>query len=99
MVRWGPWARSKDEGKTLAIAFYKDGKEIKSYQVNDLVKDYRDLPQTVSHYMWRKETGFDDVGKRVRIQLHRGPRADDTGPTLIFSIPTGEYKRATPNQM
>jgi hypothetical protein len=92
IVRWGPWARSRDRGQTLAIAFYHAGKKVRSYCVADLDADYEDFPHTVSHYFWAKQTSFDDAGKRVRIQLYKGYDHRDSGQTLMFDIPSGTFK-------
>ena len=43
-----------------ALAFYKNGKEIKVYRINDLVRDESKLDETVSHILWLTEFDSDD---------------------------------------
>lgn len=88
LVRFGPWAESGDEGKTLAVAFYRSGKKIRSYAVRDLISNYKELPHTTSHYSWRKSDGFDDAGKRLRIETLIGYDYQ-AGRSLFFDIRTG----------
>lgn len=57
LIRMGPWASSTAE---LALAFHKHGKEIKHYQIKDLVRDTSKLAHTVSHFFWRSELKYDD---------------------------------------
>ena len=69
VTRVGPWPRlwdAKDlkEGgpalKQPAIAFYNEGKLLKGYSIGDLIKDPFKLPQSVSHFEWKKDIYFDD---------------------------------------
>lgn len=88
LVRYGPWARSNDKGKTLATAFYRSGETIKSYEVRDIVKDTGKLPHSISHYMWEKVKEFDDARMRVRIDVLT-EMSYDTSRRLVFDIKTG----------
>lgn len=88
LVRFGPWADSGDEGKTLAVAFYRSGKKIRSYAVRDLISNYKELPGTISHYWWMKSSGFDDAGKRLKIITYSGYDYQ-VGRSLFFDIRTG----------
>jgi hypothetical protein len=88
LVRFGPWARSGDQGKTLALAFYRSGKEIRSYAVRDLVPDYRRLPHSVSHYLWMKASSLDDVKKRLKVEIHVGNDYKKAASKL-FDLRTG----------
>ena len=54
-VEPGGWANSFLEN---GIAFYKQGKLLKSYPINDLVFDEESVSLTVSHFFWRKDTKF-----------------------------------------
>lgn len=92
LVRWGGWPRSGDKGQTLALAFFRSGKEFKSYRVADLVEDTSDLPHSVSHYQWMKETSFDPIGFRVKVQLFKNLNWTDSGKTIMFDIRTGTFK-------
>jgi hypothetical protein len=88
LVRFGPWARSSDNGNTLAVGFYRSGKEIKSYTVRDLVPDLKDLPRSVSHYQWMKSSSLDDTRKQLRIRLLKDYYK--AGELLTFDLRTGE---------
>lgn len=92
LVRWGPWARSGDKGKTLAVAFYQSGKEVKGYKVADLIADYKSLPSTISHYQWAKQKSFDDSRKTVKVQFYKDYDYRNSGRTLLFDIVTGKFK-------
>ncbi len=52
LVRFGPWASDAQGLTDRAIAFYKDGTLLKSYQVKDLVHDSSSVDETISHYFW-----------------------------------------------
>ncbi len=44
---------------TLAVSFYKEGKELRRYSTKELVKNSGDVKRTTSHYFWQeKEPGF-----------------------------------------
>ncbi|TWT87166.1 hypothetical protein Mal64_27010 [Pseudobythopirellula maris] len=65
-VRVGPWASDQEKHTDLAIAFYKDGKLLKSYEVRELIQQPELLEMSVSHYTWRpwnqsKPNGFYDA--------------------------------------
>ncbi|MBA3725307.1 MAG: hypothetical protein H0W86_02380 [Armatimonadetes bacterium] len=93
LVRFGPWPRSGDDRKTLALGFFRSGKEVRSYAVRDLVADQQSLPQSFSHYEWMKSSSFDDAGKRLKVELLKGYDYG-RGQSLIFDIPTGEKRVA-----
>lgn len=80
IVRMGPWASSVDQ---LALAFYKNGREMKIYLIRDLVKDQSKLKHTVSHFFWQKESKYNDKEGTILIKTH-----DDQ--TYLFSVKTGE---------
>ena len=79
MVRYGPWASSP---KDLGVAFYVEGRLIKQYDIESLVSDLDALPRSVSHFTWRAETAFDDVGNLLRIKTK-------SGDLHVFDITTG----------
>lgn len=95
LVRFGPPALFTADGKTLAVAFYRSGKKIRSYAVRDLIRNYKELPRTMSSYQWMKSNGFDDVGKRLRIEVFRGHN-NASGRTMLFDITTGLRLSARP---
>lgn len=57
LIQMGPWASSTNE---LALSFHKNGKQIKKYQIKNLVHDESKLMHTVSHFFWRSEVKYDD---------------------------------------
>jgi len=53
LVQMGPWnAGHRPEKDHLAVAFYKNGKLLKSYSTADLVQDPDKVMASASHYMW-----------------------------------------------
>jgi len=60
LVRMGNWAGGeKPSDDDLAIAFYKNGKLIKSYSTKDLIKNVSAVVTTESHYFFLKDVkGF-----------------------------------------
>jgi len=70
LVRMGPWNQgSKPSKDDLAVAFYKDGKLIKQYSTEEMVKDKSKVDRSVSHYNWRGSTWKDDVPELDRMKL------------------------------
>lgn len=55
LIRWGPWAGDRYGLTDLAVAFYKNGKEIKRYTVKELLQDPSKIKKTVSHYFWKDQ--------------------------------------------
>ena len=91
VARIGPWPRLWDiedlkEGgpalKQPAIAFYSEGKLLKGYSIGDLIKDPFKLPQSVSHFQWKKDIRFDDSKGRLKAVTFDGQE-------LIFDMITG----------
>lgn len=89
LVRFGPWARLSDEGRTLAVAFYRDGKELGTYDVRDLVKNFRDMPPTFSHYFWYREVTIDHLGKRLKFMVYQDQGYKPRVP-VVFDLTTGK---------
>jgi len=63
IVRMGFWPRGSEPNETLAVAFYKNCKEIKSYSTADIVrlgyKDPKNIERSVSHYrVFKQIIGF-----------------------------------------
>ncbi len=57
LIRFGPWASNTSQ---LALAFYRNGHEIKSYQIKDLVYDESKLMYTESHFFWKSEVEYQE---------------------------------------
>ena len=80
LVRTGPWASSVDE---LALSFHRNGQEIKSYAIKDLIRDEGKLSYTVSHFFWRSKLEFDDEKGLVFLQTRDNQE-------YLFNIKNGE---------
>ena len=52
LVRLGPWAEDLTHHSDLAVAIYKNGKLVKEYRVNELIKNLDALEYSASHYSW-----------------------------------------------
>jgi hypothetical protein len=80
MIRSGWVTHSADQE---AIAFFANGKLIRSYSVGELVHDPDKLPRTVSGRLpWRGQDRFDD--ERMEYTL------ETSGPNLfVFDVRTG----------
>lgn len=64
LIRMGPWPSSAQD---LAVAFYRDGKLLRQFKINQLVKDPESLPHSVSHFMWSKTIDFNDAKRQLRL--------------------------------
>jgi len=61
LVQMGPWSSgSEPENDDLAVAFFKNGKMLKSYSTVDLVKDPTKVVPTTGHYFWQAPSPLDD---------------------------------------
>jgi hypothetical protein len=83
MILSGPWASSMGD---LAFAFYRNGQEIKSYKISDLVKGGR-LPRSVSHFTWRDKVEYQESKGNLYVSTL------GVGHSYNFSITTGEIRR------
>lgn len=79
LVRPGPWATSSG---SEAVAFFENGKLIRSYTVGDLVAVPVLMPHSVSHFMWRSDEHLDDDTKTYSIKTKHGER-------YTFDVTTG----------
>jgi hypothetical protein len=52
LIRMGNWPTGTPKAEDLAIAFYVDGQERKSYSTLDLLTDPNKAPRSISHYSW-----------------------------------------------
>jgi len=95
LITFGPWASNMSD---LAISFYQDGKELKSYSIGDLIEDETKLMRTVSHFFWRFPAGppgFDGLsGDQLTFTLSL-----IDGGAYVFDVTTGEVleKKVTPS--
>lgn len=59
LVRIGNWYGGGPSSGDVAIAFYENGKLLKSYSTLDILKNPSNAPKSVSHYSYLKEiSGF-----------------------------------------
>jgi hypothetical protein len=87
LVRIGPWA-SKPLADELAIAFYRDGQEVRRYTVADLIDDPESGQRSVSHYRWQKrEGGYPRLTGDNRFALQTVE-----GRVIEFDIETGALR-------
>ena len=97
LVRMNIWPRGqKPSDKHLAIAFYKNGKLLKSYATKDLIKDPSVIRPTISHYSYlQKVVGFEkSYGYRFIIQTIDGLEwvFDASSGAIISQEPIKEIK-------
>lgn len=53
LVRMGDWPSGDKPSKDhMAVTFYDQGVELKSYSTADLIKNPRKVKRTISHYFW-----------------------------------------------
>lgn len=71
LVRMGPWASSPED---LAVAFYRDGRLLHQFKINQLVKDPISLPHSVSHFQWAKSIVFNDAKRQLRVTTLAGEK-------------------------
>ena len=84
LVRMGDWALGCGVSKSdLAIAFYKEGKLLKSYSTYDLVKNNNSIECTMSHYMWLEEVNMEYENNIFTLKTLEGI-------TYHFDVETGE---------
>jgi hypothetical protein len=88
VVRMGPWASDVEEP---AVSFYRDGNELKTYRIKDLVRDESKLEYTVSHFSWRSSLRYDDKSGLLFLKTK-----DDR--SYRFSVKTGEIEREPDRQ-
>lgn len=82
LVRMGPWASS---GSNEAFSFFAEGKLLKTYKVEDIVRDVAGLPHSVSHFEWEKDTALDDTAGTFRASTLEGG-------DFVFDLATGEIR-------
>ncbi len=68
LVRFG--GNLATNGDWLALSFYKNGKETKTYYVSDLILSSRIMPPTVSHFNWRKDVEYDSIKQQVKLTTY-----------------------------
>lgn len=91
LVRMGPWNEGDSpKPDDLAVAFYRDGKLLKSHSTASLVRDHSRVVKSASHYQWLAEypmvprLGWDGDFRLTTID----------GIEYRFDVTTGEIKSA-----
>jgi hypothetical protein len=80
LIRYGNWTSSYDKE---AIAFFANGKLLRTYRINQLVDIPILLPHSVSHFDWLKSDAFDDASLEFSLTTYDGNR-------IVFDARTGE---------
>lgn len=88
LIRLGTWGSDRSGFSDLAVAFYREGREIKRYSIKDLIQDPNRLEQTLSHYFWQAtessvESGLSADGNHFTLILL-------DGSVYRFDVKTGE---------
>jgi hypothetical protein len=83
VVRWGSVGRQGEYFFQTALEFYRDGKLLKRYMLDDLVANPFELPHTVSSYHWDEDYGHDDATNTIWVQTYEGRR-------YVFDMTTGK---------
>lgn len=83
VVRWGFGGRHGDYFFKTALEFYRDGKLLKRYMLDDLVANPFELPHSVSKYRWAEDYGHDDATNTIWVQTYEGRR-------YVFDLTTGK---------
>ena len=84
LVRPGPWASDYDD---LAVAFYANGKLVREYAIDELVRFPQLMPHTASHFEWRRSSDLDELAGTYLVTTMHGER-------YTFDAKTGEIKSA-----
>lgn len=84
LVRLGNWARGQaPKSADLAVAFYENGKPLKSYSTADLINKPDSVIQSVSHYQWKLSSNLTRNNKYLYIETVENI-------TYKFDVSTGE---------
>ena len=94
VVRIGSWPRGdKANADELAIAFYLNGKLLRSYSTLDIAGKSENVSRSISHYtVIEKHLGF----RWVEGNTHAYDIKTTDGRTISFNIDTGEIMPAAP---
>lgn len=83
--------------KHRAIAFYSEGRLIKSYSTAELVKDERKVRPTVSHYLWLARNARSERSSNIPLEISfNNVFSIETidGWLYDFDVTTGEIRSA-----
>ena len=96
VVRFGPWSQGHEANTNdLALAFYYDGRLLKSYSTLDIAGKPNNVTHSVSHYTWRQ--GIRGYGwlksASSKYLIYGFTLKTIDGRTLCFNVQTGELVR------
>ena len=80
LVRTGPWASSDTDE---AFSFFNEGKLLKTYKVNDLIRYVSALHHSSSHFQWENETKLNSAENILEVTTLEGGKFD-------FKLESGE---------
>lgn len=97
LVRWSTWSDKPEERSHLAVAFYRDGKEIRRYSAAEVLKALGVPSMSENQFILSRKKSFDDLGGKVSISL---PRGKDSGQLkrIVFDMRTGKPIIAKPSK-
>jgi len=84
LIRPGTLASDWHRFSDLAVAFYKNGKELKRYSIGELIKDRTKIKRTASHYFWQ-----DGYVPEISPDQRLYPLCLLDGSIYIFEVATG----------
>ena len=90
LIRMGDWPSGTPKAEDLAIAFYVDGQQKKSYSTLDLLKEPSKVPRSISHYRWLESVNPSYMPE----QMFSVVTVEKV--TITFDITTGEIKFTEP---
>ncbi len=93
LVRWNPNNNLIDldyKPDFTMLAFYKRGTLIRRVPISELIRDFRSLERSVSHYSWGRILGFS--------ALHRYDVHTIEGRLISYDITTGQPVSNQPRQ-
>ena len=96
VVRFGPWSQGHQANTNdLALAFYYDGRLLKSYSTLEIAGPPNNVSDSVSHYTWCKGIGGYGwiVSASSRYLIYGFTLKTENGRTLCFNVKTGELVR------
>ena len=89
LVRMGNWSSGCGaSAEDLAVVFYKQGKQLKSYSTADLIRNPKAVECSISHYVWYRQI------KGLSPQdPHHFSLVTLENREIVFNVTTGEIHR------
>lgn len=91
VVRFGPWSSGHEANTNdLALAFYYDGRLLKSYSTLDIAGKPDNVSTSVSHYEWLGAVrGYGYISSSADHLIYGFTLKTHDGRTLCFDVKTG----------